>query len=59
VCKYNKIEIEVVSVVLNDVSYDPLIKCKSSNSVAFLLKKACLKYSLDLVGFRMAYLDDK
>lgn len=40
------------------MAFDPLIPCKSENSVAYLLKKACLKEGLEIVGMRLVYMDD-
>jgi hypothetical protein len=56
--KYKSFEYENVCVILKDLSYDPLIKCKSDNSLDYLLKKS-IKEDLDVIGLRMIYLEDK
>lgn len=56
--KYKSFEFENVCVILKDLSYDPIVKCKADNSLAYLLKKS-LKEDLDVVGLRMVYLEQK
>ena len=34
---------ENVCVVFKDISFDPIVQCKAENSLAYLMKKACLK----------------
>lgn len=58
ITKYKSFEMENVCIILKDLSFDPIMKCKSENSLAYLLKKAANE-SLDVCGLRMAYLDDK
>ena len=41
------------------MSFDPLVKCKAENSLAYFIDKACLKNGLDICGLRLAYIDDK
>jgi len=57
--KHAQHTLENVCIVMKDLSFDPLASCKSSNSLAYLLKKACRKGGLELIGLRLCYLDDK
>lgn len=57
--KNNIHEFENVCVVFKDLSFDPIVKCKAENSLAYLMNKACLKSGLDVCGIRLVYLDDK
>ena len=40
------------------MSFDPIVKCKADNSLAYLLKKSA-KEGLDICGLRMVYMDAK
>jgi len=51
--------LENACLIMKDLSFDPLVKCKSKNSLGFLLKKACLRDGLELIGLRLVYLDSK
>ena len=46
-------------VVLKDISFNPIVECKSKNSLAYLINKACIKGDLDICGLRLVYMDDK
>ena len=56
--KYKSFDFESVCVILKDLSFDPIVKCKSENSLAYLLKKSA-KEGLDICGLRMVYMDAK
>lgn len=57
--KNNDFNYEDVCVVFKDLSFEPLQKCKSSNSLAHFFKKATIKEGLDIIGLKLVYLDDK
>jgi len=48
-----------VCVVFKDMSFDPLVECGAENSLAFVVRKACLKEGLDISALRLTYVDDK
>ena len=56
--KLNTHSYENVCVVFKEYSFDPIVKCKSENSIGYLMKKA-VKHGLDVCGIRLVYLDDK
>ena len=41
------------------MSFDPLVECKSTNSIGHFFKKATIKEGLDIIGLKLVYLDDK
>ena len=43
VTKNNEFKYEEVCVIFKDLSFDPIVKCKSTNSLGHFLKKAALK----------------
>lgn len=57
--KNNDFKYEEVCVVFKDLSFEPLLECKSTNSLGHFFKKATRKESLDIIGLKLVYLDDK
>ena len=58
ITKNNQHVYEEACVVFKDISFDPKIDCSHHNSVSYFLRKATVKQGLDVIGVRMAYLDD-
>lgn len=59
VTKNNDFKYEEVCVVFKDLSFEPLMECKSTNSLGHFFKKAIKKQGLDIIGLKLVYLDDK
>lgn len=57
--KNNDFIFEEACVIFKDLSFEPLLECKSTNSLGHFFKKATIKEGLDIVGLKFVYLDDQ